>query len=44
MYYLPNITMVIKSMRLRWTGHMAHMRRGFGGKPEGKRSCARPRC
>jgi hypothetical protein len=40
---------MIKSRRIRWTGHVAHMgeRRGvyrvLVGKPEGKRPLGRPR-
>jgi hypothetical protein len=46
----PNIIWVIKSRRLRWAGHVAHMgeRRGayrvLLGKPEGRRPLERPRC
>jgi hypothetical protein len=49
LYSSPNITRVIKSRRLRWTGHVAHMgeRRGayraLVGKPEGRRPLGRPR-
>jgi hypothetical protein len=36
MYYSPNIIAVIKSKRMRWTGHVARMVersiQGFGGK------------
>jgi hypothetical protein len=45
----PNIVRVIKSRRLRWAGHVAHMGEGRGvysvlvGKPEGKRPLGRPR-
>jgi len=45
----PNIVRVIKSRRMRWTGHVARMgeRRGvyrvLVGKPEGKRPLGRPR-
>ena len=48
-YSLPNIVRVVKSRRMRWAGHVAHMgeRRGvhraLGGKPEGKRPLGRPR-
>ena len=41
---------VIKSRRMRWAGHVAHMGEGRGvyrvlvGKPEGKRPPGRPRC
>jgi hypothetical protein len=40
----------IKSRRMRWAGHVAHMGegeksiQGFGGKPKGKRPHERPRC
>jgi len=50
LYSSPNIVRVIKSRRLRWAGHVAHMgeRRGvfmvLVGKPEGKRPLGRPRC
>ena len=49
MYYSPNIVRVIKSRRIRWAGHVAHMREKRGvyrvlvGKPEGKRPLGRPR-
>jgi hypothetical protein len=49
LYSSPNIIRVIKSRRLRWTGHVAHMgeRRGayraLMGKPEGRRPLGRPR-
>ena len=49
MYSSPNIVPVIKSRRMRWAGHVAHMgeRRGMYrflvGKPEGKRPLGRPR-
>jgi len=45
----PNIVWVIKSRRMRWTGHVAHvgeereMYRVLVGKPEGKRLLGRPR-
>ena len=45
----PNIIWVIKSRRMRWAGHVAHMgeRRGIYkvlmGKSEGKRPLGRPR-
>jgi hypothetical protein len=48
-YSSPNIIWVIKSRKLRWTGHVARMgeRRGayraLVGKPEGRRSLRRPR-
>ena len=49
LYCSPNIVRVIKSIRMRWAGHVARMRerrgvyRVFVGKPEGKRPLARPR-
>jgi hypothetical protein len=49
LYYLPNILRVVKSRRMRWAGHVAHMEEGRGvyrvlaGKPEGKRPLERPR-
>jgi hypothetical protein len=49
LYSSPNIVRVIKSRRIRWTGHVARMGEGRGvyrvlvGKPEGKRSMGRPR-
>jgi len=45
----PNIVQVMKSRRMRWVGHVAHMGEGRGvdrvlvGKPEGKRALGRPR-
>jgi hypothetical protein len=42
LYSSPNILRVIKSRRMRWTGHVARMGEGRGvyrvlaGKPEGK--------
>jgi hypothetical protein len=48
-YCSPNIVVVIKSSRMRWTGHVVHMgeRRGtysvLVGKPEGWRPLWRPR-
>jgi hypothetical protein len=45
----PNIVMVIKSRRMRWAGHVAHMGEGRGvyrvlvQRPEGKRPLGRPR-
>jgi hypothetical protein len=41
---------VIKSRRIRWAGHVAHMGEGRGvfwvlvGRPKGKRPLGRPRC
>jgi len=49
LYCPPNIVRVIKSRRMRWTGHVARMGEGRGlyrvlvEKPEGKRSLGRPR-
>jgi len=49
LYSLPNIVRVVKSRRMRWAGHMAHMGEGRGvhrvlvGKREGKRPMGRPR-
>jgi hypothetical protein len=49
LYSLPNIVRVVKSRRMRWAGHVAHMGEGRGvhrvlvGKPEGKRPLRRPR-
>ena len=50
LYSSPNIIRVIKSRRIRWLGHVAHMGerrdayRVLVGKPLGKRQLARPRC
>jgi hypothetical protein len=49
LYSLPNIVWVVKSRRMRWAGHVAHMGDGRGAhgvlvvKPEGKRPLGRPR-
>ena len=49
LYCSPNIVRVIKSRRMRWAGHVAHMGeergvyRALVGKPEGKRPLGRPR-
>jgi hypothetical protein len=49
LYSSPTIVPVIKSTRMRWTGHVARvgewrgMHRGLVGKPEGKRPLERPR-
>jgi hypothetical protein len=49
LYSSPNIVRVIKSRRMRWAGHVAHMGDGRGvyrvlvGRPEGKRPLGRPR-
>ena len=48
-YSSPNIIRVIKSRRMRWTGHVAHtgLMRGvyrvLVGKPEGRTPLGRPR-
>ena len=45
----PNIFRVIKSIRMKWAGHVARMGerrgvdRGLLGRPEGKRPLGRPR-
>jgi hypothetical protein len=49
LYSSPNIVRVIKSRRMRWTGHVARMGEGRGayrvlvGRPEGKRPLGRSR-
>ena len=49
LYSSPNIVQVIKSRRMRWAGHVAHMSEERGayrvlvGKLEGKRPLGRPR-
>jgi len=49
LYSSPNILRVIKSRRMRWAGHVAHMVEGRGvcrvlvGKPEGRRPLGRSR-
>jgi len=49
LYSSPNIVRVIKSRRMRWTGHVARMGEGRGvyrvlvRKPEGRRPLGRPR-
>jgi len=49
LYTSPNIVRVIKSGRMRWTGHVARMGEEMGvyrvflGKPEGRRPLGRPR-
>ena len=49
LYSLPNIVQVVKSRRMRWVGHVAHVgeRRGIYrvlvGKSEGTRLLGRPR-
>jgi hypothetical protein len=48
LYSSPNIVQVIKSRRMRWAGHVAHMGEGRGvyrvlvGRPEGRRPLGRP--
>jgi len=49
LYSLPNMVRVVKSRRMRWVGHVAHIGEERGvhrvlvGKPEGKRPLGRPR-
>jgi hypothetical protein len=49
LYSSPNIIWVIKSRRMRWAGHVAHMEEKRGayrillGRPEGRRPLWRPR-
>jgi hypothetical protein len=49
LYSLSNIVRVVKSRRMRWAGHVAHMGKDIGvhrvlvGKPEEKRPLGRPR-
>ena len=49
LYCSPNIVRVMKSRRMRWAGHVAHMGKERGvyrvlvGKPEGRRPLGRPR-
>jgi hypothetical protein len=49
LYSSPTIVPVIKSRRVKWAGHVAHMGEGKGvykfsvGKPERKRPMGRPR-
>jgi len=49
LHSLPSIVRVVKSRRMRWAGHVAHMGEGRGvhrvlvGKPEGRRPLGRPR-
>jgi hypothetical protein len=49
LYYSFNIVWVIKSRKMRWLRHVAHMRERRGvcrvlvGKPDGKRPFGRPR-
>jgi hypothetical protein len=50
LYYSANIIRQIKSRRMRWVGHVAHMGvernvyKVLMGKPKGKRPLERPRC
>jgi hypothetical protein len=50
LYCSPNIVRVIKSRRMSWAGHVAHMGEERGvyrvlmGEPEGKRPLRTPRC
>jgi hypothetical protein len=49
LYSSPSIIRIIKSMRMRWAGHVAQMGEKWNvyrllvGKPEGKRPLGRPR-
>jgi hypothetical protein len=49
LYYSPSIIRIIKSRRMRWSGHVARMGekrtvyRLLVGKPEGRRPLGRPR-
>jgi hypothetical protein len=49
LYSSPNVVRVIKLRRMRWAGHVTHMREGRGVyrvlvvRPEGKRPLGRPR-
>jgi hypothetical protein len=49
LYSLLNIVRVVKWRRMRWAGHVVHLKEGRGvqrvlvGKPEGKRPLGRPR-
>jgi hypothetical protein len=49
LYFYPSVIKMIKSRRMRWTGHVASMLekknayRLVVGKPEGKRPLGRPR-
>jgi hypothetical protein len=50
LYSSPSIITIIKSRRMKWSGHVARMGekrnvyRLLVGKPEGKRPLGRPRC
>jgi hypothetical protein len=49
LYRSPNVVRVLKSIKLRWAGHVARMEEGrsafkiLSGKPTGKRPLGRPR-
>jgi hypothetical protein len=48
LYSSPNMIRMIKSRRMRWTGHVAHVewRNAYGilvGRPEGNESLQKPR-
>jgi hypothetical protein len=48
LYYSPRIIRIMKSRRMRWAGHLVHMKkrnvyRILTGKPEGKGPVGRPR-
>ena len=50
LYSITSIVRVVKSRRMRWAWHVAHMGEGRGvhrvlvGNPEGRRPLGRPRC
>jgi hypothetical protein len=50
LYSSPSIIRLMKSRRMRWAGHVAHVGKKMNayrilvGKPEGKRPLGRPRC
>jgi hypothetical protein len=50
LYSSPTIVRVMKSIKIRWAGHVARMEEGrdmyrvLVGKPEGKRPLGRPGC
>ena len=50
LYGSPNMVRVIKSRRLKWTGHVTRMEEGWSAfkiltdEPKGKRRLGRPRC
>jgi hypothetical protein len=43
LYSSPDIILQMKSMRMRWAGHVASMGNVLVGKSEGKRPLGRPR-